>query len=645
MVARLPAVPADTFKLRLLDAVRRCNDTGSVVLETLDPAVKVLLLPLHEAARPQAGGSADVNAALRALETSGRTWSSVTWSALLDARPPFAPNATQWAGEFAHRFEGDAGLVFFVDVEALAVAVSHAAEGAGLSARIDDDAMVVRVSDGRFVAHVGTSALLAEALWTARGPASVVSKRAQALSTELRSFLSTLKGLERRFPALQFDLRDDVVHVRSQHAVQSVDYRRTAVAMRSTGLPTDAWLKRVQLEDLVEGSGDPLVLVRSPAYMKAYPDALATATSSYALVAVREHDGRTIAVKRNASDDVDRFVHYQDEAARQLPFFAFSGHGFVVEQAQKGGAVRAACIVGDKAASVAVHDTLIRGLLEKLMPFGEHVLVRSYSENTAWFTSPKASSALMEEVRRRARELEVDLFGDTSDALTIERVVRVPPVGHGHFDLAPVAEQYFSMRDQAATRSDVGRGHGDYLRGLCFQLLGMPTEAAAHLERAVRVSSNDGEMNLALGRALTDTNDHARAVVFLRRATTSLDAHAEAHNALGVALKRTGDPVQARLSFETAVKLAPDEAVFLVNFGRSCCEQQMFHEARSALERALRLDPDIPEAHAALAVVFHRIGERERALRHAKEALSDPARDEAVAELLALISQTDPKRD
>src|SRR5207237_10056824 len=122
--------------------------------------------------------SAEIDDALRPIESGGRGYSSLTWSALRDARPPFSPPAAEWAGDMAHRFEGDAGIIFFVDVEAVAIAMCHAAEAQSLTARVDDDAQIVRVSDGRFEAHVGTSALLAEALWTGRGPLSIIARRA-----------------------------------------------------------------------------------------------------------------------------------------------------------------------------------------------------------------------------------------------------------------------------------------------------------------------------------------------------------------------------------------------------------------------------------------------------------------------------------
>jgi tetratricopeptide (TPR) repeat protein len=245
----------------------------------------------------------------------------------------------------------------------------------------------------------------------------------------------------------------------------------------------------------------------------------------------------------------------------------------------------------------------------------------------------------LDEVKRRARELELDLCGETSDPLHIEREIELPIVGFGHFDLTPVPEAYFGIRDQATTRSDLGRGHADYLRGLAYELLGRMENAVQSFERAVRQTSDDGEMNLALGRALCMLEQESRAVVFLERAAEALEEHAEAHNALGSALHKLGEVTRARECFQRAVRLAPDEVIYLVNLGRACSELKHFGEARTALEHALRIEPSAADAHAALAVVCHRTGQRQQALHHAKQALADRPDDDTVKELLQLIDE------
>lgn len=646
LLARLPRTDVERFRSRLLETLETAHSEEKALLVTLDPAVEVLVVPRADgmsSARDRRL-SGEIDEALRRIESTGRSYSSLTWSALRDARPPFSPAANEWAGELAFRFEGDAGIIFFVDVEAVAIAMCHAADAQGLHATVDDDAQLVRVSDGRFEAHVGTSALIAEALWTGRGPMSVIARRASNLPGELRSFLSLLRGLERRYEGVRFDVRPEAIQARRASGTVPLDYRHLAAAWRATGLSCDAWLARAHLDDLHVDStreGELGVLVRSPAYLRAFPDALARAEGEYVLVAVRYDGDEAHTVKRGPGDHPERFQHYRDEATRQLPFFSFEGHGFVVEQGTKKGVARAVCLVGDKAASVAFHPSLVKGLLEQLVPKEPRVRVRSFSENTVCFLSVHASDELLDEAKKRASQLEGDLFSDGSDALVVDREIDLPDIGHGHFELTLVPEAYFNVRDQALTRSDLGRGHTDYLRGLSFELLGRPDLAVRAFEKAVRASSADGEMNLALGRTLCSLDEHQRAVSFLEKAAGALPEHAEAVNALGVALYRSGKPANARTAFQRAVKLSPDEVGFLVNLGRTCCDERLYGEARAALEHALRVEPTSAEAHASMAVLCHRTGDRSRALHHAREALAEQPDDETVHELLRMLDDED----
>jgi hypothetical protein len=560
--ARLPSSSAESFRAALLTAVGRAHDEEKAVLATLDQSVEILVIPRTEGMSGERDRrlSAQIDESLRVIEARGRSYSSLTWSALREARPPFQPAAGGWAGTLAHRFEGDAGIIFFVDVEAVALAMCHSAEAQGLAANVDDEAELVRVNDGRFEAHVATSALLAEALWTGRGPLAAIARRAGALSGELRSFLSLVRGLERRFEGVRFDVRPDAaagswlaarrVEAGGQQTVV-LDYRHLAAAQRAGGLSVDAFLARARLEDLDKDAGEPGVLVRSRAYLKAYPDALSVVEGDTALVAVRLSEGAARLVHRSFSgDDVGRFDHYRDETTRQLPFFSFEGHAFIVEQGTRRGRASAVCLVGDKAASVAFHASLVKGVLEQVVEREPRARVRAFTENTACFASEHASDELLAEAKKRALQLEGDLFPDGSDPLVLDRNIDLPELGHGHFDLSLVPEAYFSMRDQALTRSDLGRGHTDYLRGLSYELIGRPDLAKKAFERAVRQSSADGEMNLALGRTMSSLGEHGRAVPFLERAADALPEHAEANNALGVALYRSGKPGPARGAFQ-----------------------------------------------------------------------------------------------
>jgi tetratricopeptide (TPR) repeat protein len=642
MLARLPRAPAEVFRRRLLDVLAVAGD--DVQVAHLDACVRVLALSRAAAARDER-----IDAALRDVESGPHTLSSITWSALRDARPPFRPAPPEWAPEeLAHALDGDVGLLFFVDVEAIAVAVQQAVENLGLAAQLEDSSGIVRVSDGRFVAHVGTSALIAEALWTGVGPLAVVLRRVQQLPAELRSFVAVLRGLERRFVGRRFEVIGERLLVRGAGDVARIDYRQLAAAARASGLAVDAFLAGARLEDLLEQSGDVGVLVRSPAYRKAWPDVVGEEREGAFFVAVREDDGRARPIKACVDDAPERFAFLAREAIRQLPFVRIDGHAFVVEQATGPGIVRHPGarvwgLVGDKAATLLFHPSLLRGFVEQLGPPPASVDVETLSENVVLLcpTDPTCPEddrqKVLTEARRRALRLEGDLFDDGADTLEVQRSVVLPDVAAGIFDLTHVADEFFLLSDQASRASDVGRVQADYLRGLAFEVLGLHEKAVRAFERAVRARADDGEINLALGRTLSASGEHRRAVGILERAAGALPEHADVQNALGVALYKSGAAADARQAFQRAVKLSPDEVGFLVNLGRTCCDVRLFGEARTVLERALRLEPASAEAHASMAVLCHRTGERQRALQHARAALAEEPDDDTVRELLRMI--------
>ncbi len=646
-LARLPRTPAEVFRRRLLDSIQAAHDEARVQIGHLDPAVRVLVLPQHGS-----GGDEEIDDALRQVEASAHSLSSVTWSALRDARPPFRPAPSEWAGALGNHLDGDAGLIFFVDVEAIALAVVQAAEGQGLVGHVEDDGGLVRVSDGRFQAHIGVSALIAESLWTGSGPLSVVMKRAQHLPNEMRSFVAVLRGLERRFVGVRFEVAGDRLVARTSNSAAApssksrpsplrLDYRHIAAGARASGLALDAFLAGARLDDLTEQQGDVAVLVRSKAYLKAYPDVVHEDGEGCVYVAVREQEGRATAIVKGADDPVGRFGFLQHEAARQLPFLRIDGHAFVVEQSASVGLrhPKAYGFVGDKAASLLLDPSLVRGFCEQLGPVPISVDVVTLSENSLIVIAPGATDVVIEEAKKRASRLEADLFDDGADPLSLSLHIDVPSVGAGCFELTVVPDEFFLLTDQAAVSGDLGRAHADYLRGLALEALGLVEKAVRSFEKAVRARADDGELNLALGRALSAMGEHERAVSVLERAAGALPDHAEVLNALGLAHYRTGAYAYARSAFLRAVKLAPDEVGFLVNLGRTCCDERLYQEAKTALEHALRVEPSSAEAHASMAVLCHRTGEKQQALHHARAALAEQPDDETVRELLRLMDE------
>ena len=145
----------------------------------------------------------EIDRALKPLRHQQDQLLSITWTAIKQSRPPFAESYKNWA-EQPEAFEGDIGLVFFVDSEAFTMCISHQCHRLGLASKLDEDGVTIHVSDGDYVSNINTNAVLMEGIWTGRGLLSVAKSRASRVPSELRAFKSLFLGLKRRFPFLHF---------------------------------------------------------------------------------------------------------------------------------------------------------------------------------------------------------------------------------------------------------------------------------------------------------------------------------------------------------------------------------------------------------------------------------------------------------
>ena len=145
------------------------------------------------------------------------------------------------------------------------------------------------------------------------------------------------------------------------------------------------------------------------------------------------------------------------------------------------------------------------------------------------------------------------------------------------------------------------------------------------------------ELNLLLGRTLNDLGDFERATAFLESAVQALPDDPDASNSLGVAYQSVGDSQEAIRAFEHAAALSPEDPTILVNLGRAYFDSDRLDYAREVLLRAIERAPELFEAHASLAMLHFRAGERDDALAHARVALAERPDDEAMCELVALL--------
>ncbi|MDM3844695.1 MAG: tetratricopeptide repeat protein [Aphanizomenon gracile PMC638.10] len=86
------------------------------------------------------------------------------------------------------------------------------------------------------------------------------------------------------------------------------------------------------------------------------------------------------------------------------------------------------------------------------------------------------------------------------------------------------------------------------------------------------------------------------------------------YNNLGNLLKNIGDLPEARIAYETAIKIDPNFVIGYYNLGMVCKAMGLFSEAIDAYNNAINLNPDYAEAYQNLGVVLLKIGDVENSL-------------------------------
>jgi len=97
-------------------------------------------------------------------------------------------------------------------------------------------------------------------------------------------------------------------------------------------------------------------------------------------------------------------------------------------------------------------------------------------------------------------------------------------------------------------------------------------------------------------------------------------ANAEAHKVLGRNLMTIGRFDAAQLEFEQGAKYNPQSAEMPYNLGKLFSIQDQWPEAKTAFERAVRLDPSYMEAYDGLGFALEALGEDAAALAHYEKA-------------------------
>ena len=635
-ITALRAQAEGEFRAAFIALLEEVTTRGVAATGDLGPGIFALVLPPPDALRAPVEDEPHraIDDALNRLTQRRGNVASVTWSALREAAPAFSPDYRRWGARFLSLLESDVGIIFFVDPSAIAREIERAASRFRLRADYDPEESCVLVSDGVYERALALDSAVAEALWTMRGPVVVAAERVTRLPAEFLEYDEMAEALLRRFPGLTLTPQDGAWQASVGPVSGRVSYRELVRQQRRAELDPDALLTRTRLSDLFDDGSCVHRKIKAPSFISAYPDTLYRSWGGCIEALARDGQDGTRYIRRFDDDPRGRYAHLSLMATMARSLHHFTGHMFRAEV----GSRQAICIAGAQAVSLAAEPALVSGVLEAVGSPRHRVRLCSTFEHGLIIADHDLVEEAIEVLGASLRLLAVDLLEDAGDALRLELSMELDDHSSGCCELREVPGTYFELRERADQAERSGPpGRNAYFRGLCFEILGLPERALEHFTRALRYDRDDGELNLLLGRTLNDTGEFDRATAFLERAVRALPEDADASNSLGVAYQSMGASQEALRAFERAAALSPEDPTILVNLGRAYFDTDRLESARDMLTRALERAPALFEAHASLAMLHFRNGDRDDALEHARVALAERPEDETMRELVALL--------
>jgi Flp pilus assembly protein TadD len=169
-------------------------------------------------------------------------------------------------------------------------------------------------------------------------------------------------------------------------------------------------------------------------------------------------------------------------------------------------------------------------------------------------------------------------------------------------------------------------------------------QAAAVLQQATIYHPNNKQLLGAYGRALADAGQLEDALIFLSRAHTPDQPDWRVLSAQGAVLDQMGRHEEARRSYDSALRIAPDEASVLSNLGLSYMLSKDLAQAERALRRAAERRANDRRVRQNLALVVGLQGRFQEAEQIARADLPPEEAAENITYLRQMLAeQESPK--
>jgi tetratricopeptide (TPR) repeat protein len=145
-------------------------------------------------------------------------------------------------------------------------------------------------------------------------------------------------------------------------------------------------------------------------------------------------------------------------------------------------------------------------------------------------------------------------------------------------------------------------------------------KALPWLRKSVELTPESGRAHFELGMALAETDDWAGAASQLEAALVHVPDSDEIHFDLATAYEHLGRTPEAMKTYQTTLQLNPNHYRANLMFGRLLGMRDDALAALPYLQKAVKLQPQSPDAHKFLANVYTELGQEGNARRERAEA-------------------------
>ncbi|SFS85748.1 tetratricopeptide repeat protein [Marininema halotolerans] len=144
-------------------------------------------------------------------------------------------------------------------------------------------------------------------------------------------------------------------------------------------------------------------------------------------------------------------------------------------------------------------------------------------------------------------------------------------------------------------------------------------EAITQAQKAVKADPKEEEYLIYLANLYNEKKQHDRSINVLKKGVKTAPK-ARVYDSLSVYLLMDGEKDEARDAVEKALKLDPDNPRFLYHRGKVYGARENYDAAAQALQKAVKLEPDSARYHGMLSYYLLHTGDIEGAKEHGEKA-------------------------